>query len=203
MKKLLLFIVLFGAMSTIVSCEKVAENPGDYDLKATLELGSVVTSIGGTEYPLTVSREIDTTYRYSYTENDTTKDANGDPVIGEDGNLIIRTDTLWYTGITSARYIEMEPILLPSTADTFSIKLTSNARWRAPLPSAGTGVQWYFSYNITTGGTSLTGGGDSEVDFRVTRNRGRQRAVTAVQYIFTSDSTVMYKLQFNQSGERD
>lgn len=203
MKKLLFFITLAVAMTTVVSCEDEAKNPGDFSIKSTLDIGTVVTSINGDEYALTVARQIDTTYMYYYTESDTAVDENGDYVITSSGTYDITVDTVWFEGDITAVYTEIEPILLPSPADTFTIKLTTNARWNAPVPDAGGKVQWFYNYCIATDGTLIAGGGNGQLDFRVTRNRSTQRAVTAIQYIYTNDSTVLYMIPFNQSGEKD
>ena len=178
------------------------ETYGDFSVRSFLEVSPELVSIHGDRYPLTVSRSIDTTYRYSYTERDTLKDANGAPVLGEDGEIVIQVDTIWYDSQTTARFTEYEVVELPSSADTFSIALRSNAQWKAPVPGTGGKAQWYYNYNIHNGGTSTSGGGDGFVDFRVSRNRGYRRVVVAEQNILTSDSTVFVRLKFVQKGER-
>lgn len=195
-------MLLLGISQIFLSCENVIENPGDYSVKPTLEIATSVTSIGGTEYPMSVVSERDTAYRYFYTKRDTLKDAAGEPILDEHGAQQITIDTIYYNSKTHAHFVEMALVTLPSAADTFRITLKSNARWKSPVPSTGGKVQWYFNYNILTGGTTTAGGGDGEINFRTLRNRGVKRPVNAVQYIFTSDSTVMYKLTFAQSGER-
>lgn len=197
MKKLIYMLAL-GLLYCATGCEDEPGNPGDFSVKSVLEIGAVTSLTTGDEYSLTVAREIDSTYMYSYTVNDTVKDENGEPEIGADGNYIINTEIRYYPSRVTARFIEMEPITLASSVDTFSIALKSNARWLAPVPDAGGKVQWYYNVNSTTGG-----GGDGAVNFRVTRNRNYTRAVDAVQYIHTQDSTVMYKLVFKQAGEKD
>lgn len=204
MRKLLFIPLILGLVSAfVVSCDETNENPGDFSLKATLSIDPVVVSKTGTEYPLNVARVVDTTYRYFYTESDTTKDANGEPVIGNDGKLIIKVDTIWYNSKITAKLTEYDLVELPSAADTFTIKLVSNARWMAPVPSSGGKVQWYFNYNLLTGTTSLSGGGDGNVYFRTVRNKNKRRSVVAVQDIMTSDSTVLARLNFVQKGEKD
>ncbi|MBR1593440.1 MAG: hypothetical protein IJ659_01530 [Alloprevotella sp.] len=204
MRKLLLIPFILGAVAAlVVACDDSNGNPGDFSLKATLSVDPVVVSVTGTEYPLNVARVVDTTYRYFYTESDTTKDADGKPVIGSDGKLIINVDTIWYNSKITAKLTEYELIELPAAADTFTIKLASNARWMANVPDAGGKVQWYFNYNLLTGATSLSGGGDGCVYFRVTRNKNYRRSVVAVQDIMTSDSTVIARLNFVQKGEKD
>lgn len=205
MRKILFVPLLLGVISAfVVSCDdNTKDNPGDYSLKATLELDPLIVSTSGNEYNLKVARVVDTTYRYFYTVKDTTKDADGEPVIGGDGKLIIKTDTIYYDSKITAKLTEYELLELPSNADTFTIKLSSNARWKAPVPDAKGKVQWFFNYNLITGGSSTSGGGDGNVFFRVTRNKNYRRAVVAVQDIMTSDSTVLARLNFVQKGEKD
>ena len=186
----------------VAACDDDEGTYGDFTQKSILSVDPLVVSIHGDEYPLTVARDIDSTYRHFYTRKDTLKDDSSKPVIGPDGNMIIHEDTIWYNSKITAHFIEYELVELPSQADTFSIRLQSNAQWKAPVPSTGGKVQWYYNYNIHTGTTSTSGGGDGGVDFRVSRNRGFKRAVTALQDIMTNYSTVLISLKFTQQGER-
>lgn len=186
-----------------IACEKDTLNTyGDYSVRSQLELLPEVVSINGDTYPLVVARTIDTTYRYFRTEEDTIKNAEGKPLLDANGNMQFVYDTLWYNG-TTGKYTEYETVTLPAQADTFTIALHSNAQWKAPVPSTGGKVQWFYNYNIRTGTTSTAGGGDGFVDFRVSRNRNKKRAVTAVQDIYTNDSASFVRLRFEQKGERD
>lgn len=204
MKKLIYLTLLAIGGFTIASCDKdPATNPGDFSLKSTLEVEPQIVSTGGFTAELKLLRQIDSTYQYSSVKSDTVKDAQGNPVIGADGKLQIKNDTTWYDSNTTAKFSEYEVVQLPSAADTFTISLKSNAQWKAPVPSAGGKAQWYFNYNLLTGSTSTSGGGDGYVYFRTLRNRNKKRAVTAVQDIMTNDSTVLVRLRFSQSGERD
>ena len=124
------------------------------------------------------------------------------PVIGDDGNLIISVDTIIFETGKKGVFHKMKFIKLESKADTFTIHIKSNAKWRAPQ-YAPTKAQWFFNYNLRTGGNSLTGGGDSYFYFRTLRNKNKTRVEPVPQYIYTSDSTVMYQLNFGQAGERD
>lgn len=197
--------LLFGiVLALMFSCsDSTKENPGDFSLKAELEIDPVIVSTSGSEYALEVARVVDTTYRYFYTKNDTLKDDDGEPVIGPDGKYSIKIDTIYYDSKITAKFTEYQLLELPSYADTFTVKLKSNARWRAPEPSSGGKAQWFFNYNLLTGGTSISGGGDGNVFFRVTRNKNYRRSVVAVQDIMTSDSTVLARLRFVQKGEKD
>ena len=204
MKRLIYLFALLCATTAIPSCDEAPENPGDFGVASTLEvMPSVVSKVDGLSYELKLARSKDTTYVYPYTVKELIVDENGEPILDETGNKQYTETEKLVTSKITARYFEMEPIMLPAKVDTFSITLKSNARWKAPVPSSGGKAQWYFNYNILTGGTSTAGGGDGQIDFRVLRNRNYKRAVPAEQYIITSDSTVMYKLIFIQSGEKD
>ena len=193
-----------AALLLSISCEKdeSLNTFGDYSVRSQLELIPQLISIHGDTIPLTVSRSIDTTYRYFRTEEDTIKDEEGEPLLDSNGKLQFVYDTIWFYG-TTGKFTEYELLELPSNADTFSITLRSNAQWKAPVPSAGGKVQWYFNYNVHTGATSTAGGGDGWVDFRVTRNKNKRRSVIAVQDIYTSDSAAFVRLNFVQKGEKD
>ena len=187
MRKFFYFLLLFGGLMNFYACEEEAKNPGDYNLKSTLNVVDIRTK-NGTDISLNVLRSIDSTYVRFYEKNDTT--------IGDDDKLVITKDTIYYNGKITAKFIEFEKIMLNSPADTIYISLESNAKWLAPMPSAGGKVQWFFTQR-------LAGGGDGTVIAAITRNRNNKRAVDAVQYVLTTDSTVMCKLTFNQVGERD
>ena len=191
------------AVLCISACDNEATNPGDYELKSSLELVPELTSTGGFTAVFSELRSKDTTYTYPKIITDTLRDEEGTPIIGQDGILSTKSDTLWQPGNITAHFTEYNIIELPSKADTFTISLKSNAQWKAPVPSSGGKVQWYYNYNLITGSTSTSGGGDGYVFFRVSRNRGRRRAIVAVQDIMTNDSTQLIRLRFVQKGERD
>lgn len=204
-----------GMAIGVISCEEAATNPGDFDLKSELSMDPmVVTSTGGQSYVLEEEAVFDTAYTSSYEKKDTTFETNADgsfvldaagkkvPVIGDDGNLIISVDTIIFETGKKGVFHKMKFIKLESKADTFTIHIKSNAMWRAPQ-YAPTKAQWFFNYNLRTGGNSLTGGGDSYFYFRTLRNKNKTRVEPVPQYIYTSDSTVMYQLNFGQAGERD
>ena len=205
-----------GAAFGILSCENEAENPGDFNLKAELTLEPMlVASIGGQSYVLEEEAVYDTAFTNTYEKRDTTfevgadgafvmKDGKKVPVIGDDGNLIIHIDTITFKTGKRGKFHRMKMVQLESMADTFTVHIRSNARWRAPEPIVPDGkVQWYFNYNLRTGGNSLTGNGDGYLYFRTIRNKNYARKTPASQLIYTSDSTVMYQLNFGQAGERN
>lgn len=204
MKKVLSAMLCAVALLLSTSCEKeeVLNTFGDYDVRPHLEIIPEVICIHGDTLPLVVARSVDTTYRYFSTKEDTLKDEDGEYLLNDNGMLQFVYDTTWYNG-TTGKFTEYELLELPSNADTFSIALRSNAQWKAPVPSAGGKAQWYYNYNIRTGATSIAGGGDSWVDFRVSRNKNKKRSVVAVQDIYTSDSSSFVRLNFVQKGEKD
>ena len=204
MKKTLSAILCVTALLLSTSCEKdeTLNTFGDYSIRSQLELIPRLISIHGDTIPLIVSRSIDTTYRYFRAEEDTVKAETGEPLLDANGKLQFVYDTIWFYG-TTGKFTEYELVELPAQADTFTITLLSNAQWKAPVPSTGGKVQWYYNYNIRTGSTSTAGGGDGFVDFRVSRNKNYKRAVIAVQDIYTNDSTSFVRLHFRQKGEKD
>ena len=191
-------------MCGFIACEKVAENPGDFNVKATLEFSpaSALSKVDGTNYEFRVLEVKDTAFVSNYTKNDTTFDANGEPLIGPDGKIVVKVDTIYFKTGKVGRYYEMETIVLPSYADTFTVHIKSNALWKAPQFKPKK-AQWFFNYNLKTDGTSLYGGGDSYFYFRTKRNKNKSRSEKAEQFIYTSDSTVMYHFVFSQKGEKD
>jgi hypothetical protein len=197
MKKLFYFMPLAALALGIASCEETPSNPGDFNLKATLELGDVVTGVSGNTYALKVARTADTTYQHAYTVTDTLLNADGTYQRDEQGRYVTTSETKYY-GTKTATLVEMEPITLASIADTLSLSVISNARWLADVPDAGGKTQWYFNYNSTT-----AGGGDATYQFRTTRNRNATRPITMMQTFLTSDSSKIIIVPFKQLGEKD
>ncbi|WP_303071651.1 hypothetical protein [Bacteroides nordii] len=195
MKKFLYLILLCGGFSCFIACEDEAKNPGDFNLKSELKVISVSTKSGKT-FDVKVLRSIDTTYVRSYEKKDTLKDAEGNYILAPDGSYQIEKTDIFYEGGITAKYTEIEKMLLDANADTINIDMESNAKWNAPIPSSGGRLAWFFTQK-------LAGGGDATVRASVTHNTGKTRKVDAAQYILTGDSTVMYKLVFGQVGEKD
>lgn len=182
MKKFLLLLAGSALLCSTVACDNENKNPGDFSVKSELSVSDIVSLLDDAVYPVRVVRETDTVYQHQYTKTDT--------VTG-------KIDTLYYSSKFTARFFEAEPVYLESKADTFNIQITSNAKWNAPTPVPTAGSQWLY---IESGNN---GGGDSEIVFRVGRNRNATRVGTSNLEIFTSDSTVMYRIPIRQRGERD
>lgn len=178
------------------SCDRMPENPGNFNVVSEVMVGSII-SASGDEYPVKFVREIDTIYQHRYFKYDTLKNAQGEPVV-VNGRMTITTDTLYYPSTYTARYKCSDTIMLPAKADTFSVKVKSNARWFAPVPDNKKLKQWLFNYNA-----SLSGSGDGTLQFYVERNRAKRRANYADQVVFTQDTTVMLNIVIGQRGERD
>jgi len=157
MKKILYFAIIGVCLCGFVACEEEFENPGDFSVKATLGFSpaSALSKVDGITYDFKVLSEKDTAFVSSYTRNDTTFDANGEPVIGPDGKIVINYDTIYFKTGKVAHYYEMDTITFPSHADTFTVHITSNALWKAPQFKPKK-TQWFFNYNLKTDGTSLT-----------------------------------------------
>lgn len=189
MKKIFYLIAAGVLAHFIVACDNEPKNPGDFGVKAELSLGDITSTVTGDVYKLSVSRKIDTIFRTAVTRWDT--------IFDEKGEFVSRTqDTIWVPAKFTTNFYEMEPIVLPEYADTFNLPLKTNAKWLSPTPEI-VNVQWLYN-EATTGG-----GGDGHITFRIARNRNYKRTTYTDMYVFTSDSTVMYKIPFTQKGEKD
>lgn len=186
--------LLLGVMT--YSCQEEVGNPGDFNLKSTLEVTGITTA-SGTEYPWEVVSVVDSAIVRTYFEYDTLKDASGKPVIGSDGKYTITTDTVEYVSNTKCKIVDISEIVLEPNVDTVRIELKSNAKWNAPMPELGTPpIRWFVTQN-------MSGGGDGTVIAAVPRNKNVSRPNKAVQHILTADSAVIYRLTFGQKGEKD
>lgn len=204
MKKLLWGFCLLSAAGAFWSCEDTPENPGDFSLKADLELGPhfVALSDPSRVYKLEEASRRDTTYKYTYTINDTLFEYSNDGkdstyVYGPDGRPITEERDSFYLSKKTAVLIEMEPVYLESYADTVRADIFTNARWTAKQPTP-VGAQWLYNYN-----TSVSGGGDSEFYLRTIRNRGKKSRGPVYQYVLTSDSMICIKIPMYQKGTAD
>lgn len=184
--------------AAVSSCEDTYENPGDFSIEATLDVDHDLAAFSGASYALSVARTTDSVFQHEYTVRDTLKHADGSLVYDDRGQLTITSEVKTYPSKFTTKVIEMEPVLLASNADTIKIHVVSNARWTAEQPKVSAGAQWYYNYL-----SSVSGGGNGAVYFRTTRNKAKKRKGTATQEIMTSDSTVLIKIPFQQSGETD
>lgn len=190
MKKIFYLFAAIGITWGIVSCDNEPKNPGDFNLKSELTLSDIVSNLTGDSYKLQESRVYDTVFQNFAIRKDTVFDVSG-------AIESIKNDTIWYNSKHLTRMHVMEPIILPSVADTFHIELQTNAKWMCPPPSAvaPTKILW------VDNSSSLTGGGDGVLNFGFGRNRNYTRY--AMMNIYSSDSTVWYKIPINQYGEQD
>ena len=196
MRNLFYVLLLFFSVTLFCACEKEYTNPGDFSIKSELKVTGVSTR-GGKALPFKELRTIDTTYMREYTRKDTLKDASGKPVLDANGKLTIKDVKDFYKSKLTGRFTEIEVILVEAKADTFNIKLNSNALWRAPMPAAGSQPAWFFT-------TLLAGGGNGTVTARTLKNTANtRRLVNAAQYILTTDSLMMYKLVFSQKAANE
>lgn len=186
MKKLLFFIALAACLTSAVSCESEAKNPGDFSIACELDIASITSQVTGDQYSFSVARETDTTYLYYYTQKDT---------VYSGSSYTVTTDTVWFVGETEpATYRVYNPVEVDAVADTLTIKITSNANWEAPAPTMLSGSAWCRNYGSTT-----AGGGNGTLQVRFTANRTKTSR-SAYQYIYTGDSTVLLLLPFTQLG---
>lgn len=197
MRRIYYLLVLLAGLWGFVACDNAPTNPGDFNVKCELAVGTIVSQSTGQAYSFTIVRDFDTIFQHRYFKYDTLKNAAGEPVI-TGGKMTITTDTLYYPSKFTARYRCSDTIMLPSAADTFSVKIQSNSRWFAPVPDNKKIKQWFFNYNA-----SLSGAGDGTLQFYTERNRGKRRANFADQRIFTQDTTITINLVFGQAGEKD
>lgn len=189
MRKILYCITAFVCIWLVAGCDNEPKNPGDFSVKATLDVNQFVSLTTGEVYTLQTAREFDTVFKNGVQVWDTVWDSNGE--------FVSRTaDTVWLANKYVTRFHEMKPVILPASADTFSMQLTTNAKWLSPNPEI---VVMPWIYNEAT----AAGGGDGTIIFRVARNRNYQRTEYTPMYIYTSDSTVFYKIPFGQYGEKD
>ena len=104
MKKLFYALVLMAAGLGFVACDDdEAKNPGDFNLKSTLEMDTKIVSTQGFEGQLELLESRDTTYEYQVTKYDTLKDENNKPILDAEGKLQITTETSWGKGRTDSQ----------------------------------------------------------------------------------------------------
>ena len=201
MKKLPLILGVLGAAGLFWSCEDTPENPGDFNLKSEISMGTKFTALSdpARAYELKEAGRRDTVYTYKHELVDTVfQYSNGGKdstyVYGPDGKPLVNKRDTFVLSEKKAVLIEYEPIILEAYADTVIAEIYSNARWTAKQPNP-VGAQWLFNYNSTQ-----SGGGDSKVGLRTARSRGKNRRGPVYQYIFTSDSMTCVKIPFYQKG---
>lgn len=196
MFKLSHLLLIVMALAVLCGCEQKYENPGDFNLKSSLEIVQIYDTLGNT-FPFEVLRSIDTTYLYPRITRDTLKDGSGNPILNNQNKLQITIDTTYVPGKKTARYIELDTIVIGSARNELHIDLKTNARWQAPTPNFGTKVPWY----VTQTGV---GGGDGTIKAKISLGLAtKRRPVLAKQFIFTQDSLVMYKLMFDQKAQNE
>lgn len=205
MKKLLYFSVLgLAAATALTACDNEPKNPGDFSVKSKLEVVGVRSLVTGTEYPLVVARSIDSTYRYTQTVYDTLRDVSGEFVLGDDGKLVITEHDEYTFSKITAKFVEFEPITIPSyediEMDTIEVALQTNANWISDggnISIEGQPVTWYSVLNSTS-----TGGGDGSMLIGVKKFAGTTSKHIKERTLLTRDSTVMYSFRFIHTGTK-
>lgn len=204
MKKLPLVIGVLAATASLWSCEDTPENPGDFNLKAEITMGSSFTAISDPSriYPLKEADRRDTVYKYKHELVDTVFEYSPDGkdstyVYGPDGKPLVNKRDTFVLSKKTATLIEYEPVIVETFADTIVAEIYSNARWTAKQPDP-VGAQWLYNYN-----SSQSGGGDSKLGLRSARSRSKNQRGPVYQYIFTSDSMTCIVIPFYQKGTSD
>lgn len=202
MKQLFYLSALGIVMMGLAACEDVAKNPGDFSLKPVLEVVRVRSLTTGEVYPVKVARSIDSTYRYSYNVYDTLKDESGEPILDNEGKLQISAEERYYNSRTTAKFVELEPIVFPSysdvAVDTIMIEVASNANWLSDgdrMSPTDEEVTWYNVINST-----ISGGGDGAMLIGVNKYSAVTSRHVKVRNVLTRDSTVMYRLILKHTG---
>lgn len=204
MKKLVWGIGILCSVGILWSCEDTPENPGDFNAKAELSMGTHFWALSDPSrtYPLEIDTRRDTTYKYRYTINDTVFEYFNDGkdstyVYDEHGKPLVNVTDSFYFSSKTAELIVMKPIYLENYSDTVMAQVFTNARWTAKQP-APSGTEWLYNYNSTE-----AGGGDSEFGLRTDRFRGAKKRGPLYQYVFTSDSMICVKIPVYQKGRED
>lgn len=183
MKKLLI-PVLGVVLGTFVACDDSPENPGDFNVKCSLEITGL-RSAAGHVYPWEVGRTVDSQIVRSYIKYDTIFSETGKP-------QEITKDTVYYASNTRTTFHFVNEVTLENGADTLYIDLKSNAKWSAPVPELGSvPFRWFVPQNIA-------GGGDGTITVALTANPSSKKDVDSEQTVFTADSAVMYVFKFIQ-----
>ena len=197
MKRLIYLLAGAALLGGFSACDDDKDNPGDFSLKSTLELGNI-TSKNGRYYPLVVEETKDTVYEYFYNVNDTLKDESGEPIPDQFGDPQVTVRQESYFSKKTAKLVRMKQVVLFSTEDELTIPITSNARWLAPEPrhilNGEAKDPWLLNIESTT-----KGGGDAFLKLKASNTRSK-RTVGAFQSVLSSDSMIMYIIPFTQVG---
>lgn len=97
------------------------------------------------------------------------------------------TDTTYEVPAMTASYYVYEPVRVPCDADTFIMRVNSNARWSASTPSKN-GL--FIINNV--------GNGDADASFRCTKNSSKTADRVRYMYFYSNDSTTMHKITIVQ-----
>lgn len=196
MKKIFYFIAAVGIAWGIVSCDNEPKNPGDFSVQAYLSIGNMVSLNSGETYDLQIKRSVDTIFFTQGVKRETMTDDSGQPLLDADGNEIVKIDTVYSYSKVRTRFHEMDLIWLPIQADTFAMDISSNARWYSPTPTSSSYI-WMFNFGTPSGG------GDATLKVRIGENSDFDKKNDLYLHVYTSDSTVYYKIPYRQYGLGD
>ena len=187
MKKLFYFIAAGILAGSVVSCDNEPKNPGNFDIKAELKVVDFIADQTGVVYPVEIEQVIDSIFLDRVAVKDTTYDA--------DGNQVITTDSVTVKRNHITKFYVAKQIVLPPEADTYTINIESNAKWVAPAAVRQGGANYFQNDGV------LAGGGDGNLNYHTldaTTVVNRPNPFTL--NVFTSDTTVWYRIPVTQLG---
>ena len=190
MKKIFYLIAAGVFAWTAVSCDSEPKNPGDFSVKAELTVVEFISDDTGVVYPVKISERIDSVLISRVAVKDTTYDADGQQIITTDSVSVPRNHpTVFYMA---------EPVVLPPAADTYTIKIVSNAKWYAPAAIRQAGANWFQNDGVTAGG------GNGSLNYHTLDNSNlANRPYPFTLNVLTSDTTVWYRISVAQLGGKE
>lgn len=187
MKKIFYLIGAIGILWAVVACDNEPKNPGDFNVKATLKVVKFISDETGEEFPIEIEQLIDSVFLSKVAVKDTTYDADGKPIITTDSVEVPRNHT---TSFYITKKIE-----LPAPASTYTITIESNANWYAPPAIRQSGANYFQNDGVTSGG------GDGELNYHtLDASTVVNRPYPFTLNVFTSDTTVWYRIPVSQLG---
>jgi hypothetical protein len=108
----------------------------------------------------------------------------------------LTSDTTYASG-KQGTYIQLDTIVLEAHRTELAIRISTNARWLAPLPDFQGRIAWLQTQ-------TSAGGGDGIIRARLSPGLANaRRPILANQFIYTRDSLIMYHLVFDQKSRNE